>query len=960
MTRFAKAVGAVIAALALASCGGGGSNGGSDGGFSTPSLRVTVSPASTQTTPFSLVDVAVRVTSSTGAPANDGTPVTLSVSSGSVGLVSSLTGTGTGTGPVIGERISTTTSGGNANFRLHSRAIGSMTLTASARQETASGTAQASGSAVVNIVAGAPNDPRLTAVAQTTTLPINRFGVSPFLGSPFLTEVTVTLRRLSGELATNVATVGVSVNPVNAVGGFSVLDDPATEDDPTSPEIENNEFLTILGQGPVDMVAGKGTIFFHSFNEAGVAVMTVTAQDPDTNETLQAQISFTTVTGTPALPASISLQRLGRNVYSSESGGNSVEQVEAYVYDAVGTFVPEPVSGQTAYNNVRVEIVGSAQGAERLRAVNAQGQTVSGGAISVRTFQGIAGFSYEAGTRVGTLQIKVTADRADNNVDNGISDPVSSLVNLVVGDGRLFDLDITTPTNAEITEILFNDGVVLQNTGSYLFNISALATDRYGNPVIPGTEIRFGMIDSPHIDGAFAIAGGDGDPQEGGTGFSAPTGAFKTAGGGAGPNDTLIVFGEESTGNRDLESARRIATVPTNTNLTVTQRFNHNDDTGVSVNNGPVLPYVIGRAVDANVTASGFTDQNGVVFAQVAFPVGKVGKLAAIYAQGNGDIVSGSPELVTDAELLRLAALAPGTIIASPDPIAGNTTATVQVCLVDANNQGIPGARLTFSFDELFGVGSVDGIANQGQLANLTGPDGCAEATVVTAGLPTDGGAQLTFSLGEISDTINIRVNNNFYLYAFPSQTFGDGARLIRLRLVDSSGARVPGVLIVGECETNSPAILNIDQHPGLTDANGETTAIVDGTGFATVGGGGPDGSCTFRTINDEAETTVTWGPVDICDGFSPNPPVGCPSANLTLTLVGTGNVASIQPNSAMDCQGPGNCTATFHPFENVTLLASSPGVTWTGPACAVCTGTTCTVTLGADGTNTTCTITFP
>jgi hypothetical protein len=433
MTRFAKAVGAVFAALALASCGGGGSNGGSDGGFSTPSLRVTVSPASTQATPFSLVDVAVRVTSSTGAPAVDGTPVTLSVSSGSVGLVSSLQVTGTG--PIIGERITTTISGGNANFRLHTRAIGSMTLTASARQETASGSAQASGTAVVNIVAGAPSDPRLTAVAQTTTLPINRFGVSPFLGSPFLTEVTVTLRRLSGELATTVATVGMSVNPVNAVGGFSVLDDPATEDDPSTPEIENNEFLTILGQGPVDMVAGKGTAFFHSFNEAGVAVMTVTAQDPDTNETLQAQISFTTVTGTPALPASISLSRLGRNVYSSESGGNSVEQVEAYVYDAVGTFVPEPVSGQVAYNNVRVEIVGGAQGGERLRAVNAQGQTVSGGSISVRTFQGIAGFSFEAGTRVGTLQVKVTADRADNNVDNGISDPVSSLVNLVVGDG---------------------------------------------------------------------------------------------------------------------------------------------------------------------------------------------------------------------------------------------------------------------------------------------------------------------------------------------------------------------------------------------------------------------------------------------------------------------------------------------------------------------------------------------
>ena len=89
MTKFAKAVGAWLAALALASCGGGGGSG-NDGGFTAPGLRVVVSPAQTQTTPFSLVDVPVRVTSSNGTPVSDGTQVTLQVSSGTLGLVSSL------------------------------------------------------------------------------------------------------------------------------------------------------------------------------------------------------------------------------------------------------------------------------------------------------------------------------------------------------------------------------------------------------------------------------------------------------------------------------------------------------------------------------------------------------------------------------------------------------------------------------------------------------------------------------------------------------------------------------------------------------------------------------------------------------------------------------------------------------------------------------------------------------
>ncbi|MBK7144550.1 MAG: hypothetical protein IPH76_04860 [Xanthomonadales bacterium] len=958
MTKFAKAVGAWLAALALASCGGGGSSG-NDGGFTAPGLRVVVSPAQSQTTPFSLVDVPVRVTSANGAAASDGTQVTLQVSSGSVGLVSSLQRVGTG--PYIGERITATTSGGNALFRFHSRAAGAMTLTATANDSSA-GSAQVSGSAAITVAAGAPTDPRLTASAVTTNLPINRFGVSPFIGSPFISEVTITWRRLNGELVTVVPSgrelvAAVSLNPVNPSFGFSMLDDPATSD--------INEFSDIhMGQAPVDVVAGKATVFMQSYAEpANNVVMTITALDPDTDETVQAQLFFNMISGLPPLPASIQLSRDGRHVYTSDAPGNHVEQIQASVYDGSGAKVPDPGTGSSPVNNVELEIVAGAQGGERLRSVNAQGQTMTAGTVRARTLQGIAGFSYEAGTRVGTFQIRATSDRADNNVDNGISDAVSSLISVTVGDGRLFDLDITTATQEAITEIVFDDGVSQSNTGSYLFNVAALATDRYGNPVTSGTEIRFGAIDGPQSGGDFAIHGGDGDPQEGGTAFTAPTGAFKTAGGGAGPNDTLIVFGEESNGNRDLESARRVASVPTNTSLTVAQRFNHNDDTGAAVNNGPVLPYVIGRAQDANVTASALTDQNGVVFAQMAYPASKIGKLAILYAQGNGDIVNGAPELVTDAEYLRLPGMSPGTILASPDPIAGNSTVGVQVCVLDARGQGVPGARLMFTFENLFGQGSVDGVANQGQLANLTGSDGCVIATVLTSGLPQSDAEQgkLRFSLGSVSDDISIRVNNNWYLYAFPSRTSGDGARIFTLRLVDSSGVRVPNVLIVGTCEANSPQFLNISTHPGLTNAQGETITVIDAEGFDLVGGsGGSDAGCTFRTINNEADVEIVWGTRDICDYFSPSPPAGCDSANIEVVMSTGGNVMSTNPSTALNCNGPGTCVATFNPFANI-VLAASANATW-GGACAVCGAGVpiCTVALGAAGSTTSCNVSIP
>ena len=952
MTKFAKAVGTWLAALALAACGGGG-GGANDGGFTPAGLRVVVSPSLTQTTPFSLVEVPIRVTSANGSAVNEGTEVTLQVSSGSLGLVSSLQRVGIGA--ILGERITATTSGGNALFRFHSRGVGSVTLTATA---VGSG-GQGSGTAVINIAAGAPNDPRLSASAVTTNLPLNRFGVAPFVGSPFISEVTMTWRRLNGELVSTVPSgqelvVSASLNPVNPTAGFSLLDDGETD--------EINEFTDLhLGQSPVKVVAGKATLFMQSYSiPTSNVVLTVTAVDPDTGETVQTQLLFNMVSGLPPLPASIQLSPNGRYVYASDAPGNHVEQVQASVYDGSGSKVPDPGTSSAPVNNVEVEIVGGAQGAERLRSVNAQGQTMTAGTIRARTLQGIAGFSYEAGTRVGILQLRATSDRADNNVDNGISDPVSALVNLTVGDGRLFDLDITTPTSEAITEIVFSDGVSQQNTGSYLFNVSALATDRYGNPVVDGTEIRFGSIDGPQSGGDFAIHGGNGDPQEGGLGFSAPTGAFKTAGGGAGPNDTVIVFGEESNGNRDLESARRVATVPTNTNLTVTQRFNHNDDTGTTVNNGPVLPYVIGRAEDANVTVSARTDQNGVVFAQIAYPAAKIGKLAILYAQGNGDIVNGAPELVTDAEYLRLPGMTPGTIVASPDPIAGNSTVGVQVCLLDARGQGVGGARLMFTFESLLGQGSVDGVANQGELANLTGSDGCVIATVVTSGVPPAGGT-LKFNFGSISDNISIRVDNNWYLYAFPSRTSGDGSRIFTLRLVDSSSVRVPNVLIVGSCDADSPQFLNISTHPGLTNAQGETTTVIDAEGFDLVGGsGGSDASCTFRTINNEADVDIVWGTRDICDYFSPSPPTGCDSADIRVVMSTGGNVMSTNPSTALNCNGPGTCVATFNPLANI-VLAASANATWTG-ACAVCGAGVpmCTVALGASGSTTTCNVSIP
>ena len=748
MLKRLKWVALALAGAGLAGCGGGGGQG--DAFNPAPiTLSVAVTLGQPSTTPKSLVDVLVSARLSNGNLPADGTPVTLQVTPASIGQVSFISAGNSGI--VIGDRVQATLSGGIANFRFHSRAIGSAVLTASADASFGGTQVSASSNATINVVAGPPSDARLTMQATTLTLPTNPQGVQPFLGSPFLSEVTITWRRLNGELVTvfgptGDGTIGVSVNPVINTAGFSTPDDPETTD--------VNEFLLHLAQGPVNVVAGKATVFMQSLDQPTTAVMTATAIDPDTGETVEAALTFTMVNGAAPLPGSIDLSRAGVAVYIQGSGGRTAEQINAAIKDSAGGTIPNPVSGSVSWNNLQMELVGGSIGGDRLRGVNAQGATVQGNQVRVRSNNGIASATYESGSETRVAQIRATADRADNNVDNGITDPVTAVISLTVSDGKLFDLDLSAALSATVPD---------PEGGRYSRTISAIATDRQGNPVVPGTEIRFGVIDAPLVNNQFVIAGTSGDPQEGGTGFVDLGGGFTTQGGGAAPGDTVVVFGEEVLGNRDLESARKVQSVASDTSLTVTRRFNFNDDSGASVNGGGILPYVIGRAADGNNNAVGVTDAAGVVRSELSYSVAKLGKLAVVFAEGNGDLVAGTPELVTDAEFVRFIGVGPANLFTVPTVIPGNRTEQVLVCVEDAIGNPITGSTIGFEFSNLAGgSGQVDGVTGSGTLASVTGDDGCANAAVQTLGIVPAGGTgtgpgpQVEFSAEGASAAVDI------------------------------------------------------------------------------------------------------------------------------------------------------------------------------------------------------------
>jgi len=316
------------------------------------------------------------------------------------------------------------------------------------------------------------------------------------------------------------------------------------------------------------------------------------------------------------------------------SNGPQSTIVTARVTDGSNALVADPVG----FDNVQFEIVGPPNNGARLVGVNAAGQTVSGTIINTVTHNGIASVTFQAGSVQGPVQIRVTADRGDNNVDNGIQDPVTATGTVVVSDGKLFSLTITSPiinailvnrVSTDVTLVTQGTAIPPDPNATYSLTVTAFATDRQGNPVIEGTPIRFGAIDAPQVNGVFSISGVQGNPQEGGTLFTATDGHFKTAGGGAGPGDTLLVFGKDVPGNADLESAAKVTVVNNETTLHVATPFNLNDTTGVSVDYGPVLPYIVGRAQTGNITALATTNKFGAASTTLNYPVSALGRAVA-------------------------------------------------------------------------------------------------------------------------------------------------------------------------------------------------------------------------------------------------------------------------------------------------------------------------------------------
>lgn len=398
--------------------------------------------------------------------------------------------------------------------------------------------------------------------ADKTTLPPNILNAPVRIGGPYTNTITVQVKQNGRMFPAS----SVSIDIVSGLSGgalFYLDGDEEHEDDNGNPLA----FRRLVFEDTSGVVTGH----FHVFGAPGTVVLRASATDPQTGQTASADLVLNITGGGVGefgpRPAMVNFVMDPAPVYirTNPDGTTPAPQrnfkiFQIFVLDDFG----QPINAGTG-NLVRIELLPNRpNGGEWLSAIDASGNAQQGTTIVTTPIGGAATVVLHSGTVPGTVVISATADRADNNVDNGIEFPITNYAMVSIGTGELTSLTFSGPfmdavrarRNALGAQLI--DPATLESpflgaptgtlwNGMFTRFISVIASDPYGNPPPAGTPITFRLIDSP-LDmlvnrypdqghGQFAITGYNGDPQEGSFEFFAPNRLFLR-----GLGDTLNPF----------------------------------------------------------------------------------------------------------------------------------------------------------------------------------------------------------------------------------------------------------------------------------------------------------------------------------------------------------------------------------------------------------------------------------
>lgn len=276
---------------------------------------------------------------------------------------------------------------------------------------------------------GASNLPYTISVkAAKNQLPLNlsneRAGIGAY--SPFTTTLYVEAREGSAPIPGGTEIFGCNVAGGLESGALYYLDGKDEHmvevDDGLGGKIKvPAAYRSIV----LDSNSGGNSFHFHAGDKAGTARIVCTVTNPADKLVSSASVDIVVGAAT-GKPASVTVTTTGpRYLGTSDNLFNLPKTVaiSAKVMDDANQPVPEPVAA-----NLQVSIRPFGASAGSTLYSGAQ----SGNVVQARTIGGEGLFSISSGASAGVILLELTADRFDNNVSNGIQDPVTQLMAISV------------------------------------------------------------------------------------------------------------------------------------------------------------------------------------------------------------------------------------------------------------------------------------------------------------------------------------------------------------------------------------------------------------------------------------------------------------------------------------------------------------------------------------------------
>jgi hypothetical protein len=294
----------------------------------------------------------------------------------------------------------------------------------------------------------------ITLRADKTTLPINISNNPAGKGaySPYTTVLYVSAKEGADPIPGGEEVFGCNVAGGLDTGALYYLDgDEEHEDDNGNPLAYRS---IVLGAN-----SGGNTFHFHAGTQAGTATITCSVTDPRDSRVYSASVNITVGAAT-GKPASVLALAQAPGYLGSLGNLNNIRNniaIQAFVMDDANQPVPNPAAPNL---QVSMYATGASAGARLMSGAAA------GSSLQVQTVGGVGLISLSSGLNAGTILLEFTTDRFDNNVANGIQDPVAQLMAVDVVDAvasspiSATSVTITAPNGALVGQALSASGGV--------------------------------------------------------------------------------------------------------------------------------------------------------------------------------------------------------------------------------------------------------------------------------------------------------------------------------------------------------------------------------------------------------------------------------------------------------------------------------------------------------------------